>query len=448
MIERLRKYVVWMFAALCLSACQEESVPSSLSPSLYVHGVELLSPTEAFLSGSYDPMGTESVTSAIFHYGTTENMEQSITARLTGRTATAILEGLQAGTTYYDCLEIGNGADSCRSEMRQFTTEAQKRVAALKNATLISVVEAQLGRSFQKEADGTVLLDNPYNLRMVEMITTLDVSGHSDPTVCDEIGYFINLENLDCSGNSITSLSLANNLALEVLRCAGDVVYEEDANGDLQYMGTTGVLVHLDVSHNVALKKLYVQGNLLAALDVSANTSLLELDCNNSTLTSLDVSHCPNLQQLNCDGNRIDTLDVSGHKALTWLRCTDNKMRQINVSGCNALTYLATGTNNLSSIDISDCTQLAYMDCDLNDLDEIDISNSLKLQRFICAFNHIATLDISKHTNLTFEQLYIGGQTFRSGGAKTLELYVNESQSHGTLPHDNYSNENINVIIK
>ena len=448
MIERLWKYVVWMLATLCLSACQEESAPSSLTPSLYVHGVELLSPTEAFLSGSYDPLGTEIVTSAVFRYGTTEAMEQSFTAPLSGRTATAVLEGLQAGTTYYYCLEIGNGADILRSEVRQFTTEPVIEVQSLTNSILIEAVETQLGRSFQKEADGTVLLDNPYNLRMVEMITALDVADHDDPTVCDEIGYFINLEILDCSGNSITSLSLANNSALEELHCTGEVVYEEDANGDLQYMGTTGVLMHIDVSQNAALKKLYVQGNLLVALDVSANTNLQELDCNNSTLTSLDVSHCPNLQQLNCDGNHIDALDVSGHQALTWLRCTDNEMKQINLSGCVALTFLATGTNKLSSIDISDCTELTYMDCDLNDLEEIDISNSLKLQRFICAFNHIATLDISKHLDLTFEQLYIGGQSFRTGSARTLDLYVNEAQSHGTFPRDTYSNDNINVIIR
>ena len=448
MIKRLWKYVVWMSATLCLSACKEEGVPSSLTPSLHVHGVELLSPTEAFLSGSYDPLGSEIVTSAIFRYGATEAMEQSITARLTGRTATAHLEGLQAGTTYYYCLEIGNGVDVLCSEMCQFSTEPVIEERALTNPILIEVVEAQLGRSFQKEVDGTVLLDNPYNLRMVEMITTLDVSGHDDPTVCDEMDYFINLKNLNCSGNSITSLNLTNNSALEELHCAGEVVFEEDANGDLQYMGTTGVLMHLDVSQNTALKKLYVQGNLLVALDVSANANLLELDCNNSTLTSLDVSRCPNLQQLNCDGNRIDVLDVSGHQALTWLRCTDNEMKQINLSGCNALTFLATGTNKLSSIDISDCTELTYMDCDLNDLEEIDISNSLKLQKFICAFNNIATLDISKHLDLTFEQLYIGGQTFRTGSAKTLDLYVNEAQSHGTFPRDNYSNDNINVIIR
>ena len=158
MIERLWKYVVWMLATLCLSACQEESAPSSLTPSLYVHGVELLSPTEAFLPVSFDPLGTEVVTSAVFHFGITEAMEQSFTAHLSGRTATAMLEGLQAGTTYYYCLEIGNGADILRSEVRQFTTEPVIEVQSLTNSILIEAVETQFGRSFQKEADGTVLL--------------------------------------------------------------------------------------------------------------------------------------------------------------------------------------------------------------------------------------------------------------------------------------------------
>lgn len=377
-----------------------------------------------------------------------EAMENTITGKLSGRTATVLLEGLAAGTTYYYCLEIGNGADALRSEVRQFTTEAVAEVHALTNLALIEAAETQLGRSFQKETDGTVLLDNPYNQRLAEMVTTLDVSGHGDPAICEEVGYFSNLEHLSCSGNDIMSLSLANNPALQELNCSGVVVYEEDANGDLQYKGTTGLLMRLDVSQNGALRILHVEGNLQKGLDLSACVNLQYLYCNHSTLTSLDLSHSPDLLELNCDGNRIAALDVSDHKALTWLRCTDNEMRQISVSGCTSLTYLATGTNRLKAIDISDCTELTYMDCDLNDLDEIDISHSLKLQRFICAYNHLSSLDISEHLDLTFEQMYIGGQAFSSGSAKTLDLYVNEAQSHGTFPHDNYSNDNIRIIIK
>ena len=98
---RLLGYKFWVFlvAGILLVACGEENEPQSLTPQLFVNEVQVLSSDKFFLSGSYDPIGTETVTSAVFHYGTTEAMEQSIKGKLSGRTATAILEGLQAGTT-------------------------------------------------------------------------------------------------------------------------------------------------------------------------------------------------------------------------------------------------------------------------------------------------------------------------------------------------------------
>lgn len=145
-----------LLAAVVLYACREENEPVSLTPALFVNEVEMLSATTAFLSGSYDPMGEETVTTVVFHYGTTEAMENTITGKLSGRTATVLLEGLAAGTTYYYCLEIGNGADSRRSEVRQFTTEKASVPAFLTNANLINAVEEHLSRSFYKEDDGTV----------------------------------------------------------------------------------------------------------------------------------------------------------------------------------------------------------------------------------------------------------------------------------------------------
>ena len=191
----MRKFIKILIASLLLMACQKESEPQSLTPQLFVNEVQQLGSNKYFLSGSYDPVGKEIVSKAVFYYGTTEAMEQSITANLSGRTATVILEGLDVGTTYYYCLEIGNGADSRRSDMHSFTTEGTQLTGlVMKNTKFINVLEQQLGRDFQKEANGTVSLDIEYNQRMVEMVTTLDLSDMGDPKITNEIYFLPNLK--------------------------------------------------------------------------------------------------------------------------------------------------------------------------------------------------------------------------------------------------------------
>lgn len=85
---------------------------------------------------------------------------------------------------------------------------------------------------------------------------------------------FVNLTELDCSFNNITTLDVTKNTALTSLEC-------------IQTQITS-----LDVSQNKALEYLYCYSTQLTSLDVSKNTSLKILDCwNNSNLTSLNVAN-------------------------------------------------------------------------------------------------------------------------------------------------------------
>ena len=93
---------------------------------------------------------------------------------------------------------------------------------------------------------------------------------------------FVNLEELNCFANQLTSLDISNNTLLKELYCP------------------VNQLTSLDVSKNIALEVLMCSYNQLTSLDVSKNINLISgfaigrtpgLDCSGNLLTTLDVSN-------------------------------------------------------------------------------------------------------------------------------------------------------------
>jgi Leucine-rich repeat (LRR) protein len=104
------------------------------------------------------------------------------------------------------------------------------------------------------DANGDSLISYPE----AEAIISLNVSGRGITDITG-IEAFVNLDTLDCSSNSLTSLDISNNPALKGL-------YIQDNQID-----------SLDVSGNTALHYLSFGGNRLASLDVTNNISLRSL---------------------------------------------------------------------------------------------------------------------------------------------------------------------------
>jgi len=93
---------------------------------------------------------------------------------------------------------------------------------------------------------------------------------------------FVNLTELDCSFNQLTTLDISKNTNLKEL--------DSSANQ----------LTAIDVSNNIDLEVLNCSLNQLATLDISNNTNLKELDCSVNRLTTIDVSNNTDLEVLNC----------------------------------------------------------------------------------------------------------------------------------------------------
>ncbi len=112
--------------------------------------------------------------------------------------------------------------------------------------------------------DGRVLTAN------VSGLTSLGVAA-ANITNLTGIPDFINLTDLECSRNILTSLNVTKNTALKLLNC---------------------------------------WGNNLTSLDLSKNTSLTYLSCFQNELTSLDISKNTLMSQLYCSWNKLTSLNL------------------------------------------------------------------------------------------------------------------------------------------
>ena len=250
-------------------------------------------------------------------------------------------------------------------------------LAHIRNTNLIE----KAGLSSYVGSDGIEVDSNRDRILQVKKI---NVSKLDDPTVCDEIGFFRNLEELTCYGNGITSLDVSNNPNLTYLSCG------------------TNELTSLDLSNNKALKTLYCDHNQFASLDLSHNIALTDFSCeyNDNVLGSLDLSNNSALTTVYCDSVKIESLNISNNPALKYLRCRDNRLTSLDVSSCTILYDLECDYNRLTSLDVSNNTLLNYLSFGHNQLTSVDVSKNTALTGLYPLYNQLTSLDISNNTAL------------------------------------------------
>ncbi len=212
------------------------------------------------------------------------------------------------------------------------------------------------------------------------------------------------LKRLDCHSNLLTSLNVNSHTALTELDCHANLLTGLDVSShtvltelDCNY----NKLTSLDVSSNTALVKLDCHSNQLTSLDVSKNTALARLDCRSNQLTSLDVSKNTVLVRLDCDSNQLTSLDMSKNTVLVRLDCHSNKLTSLDVSGNTALTRLDCHSNQLTSLNVSSITALKTLTCGSNQLTSLDVSKNTALTELACSKNQLTKLNVSGCTVLT-----------------------------------------------
>ncbi len=212
--------------------------------------------------------------------------------------------------------------------------------------------------------------DGEIQVSEAEAIINLNVTGKGISSL-EGIESFINIEELHCSSNQLTSLDMSMNISLQKLTC----IFNQ--------------LSVLNVTQNTNLTFLWCQNNQLSVLDISQNTNLDKLDCSFNQLGQIDISHNSNLLQLDCGNNQLSVLDISQNPALEILSFDSNMINNIDVSQNLNLKVFTSGNNTLSQLDLSLQGSLEYLECSENQLTTlfIDNGNNQNLTTFISTGN-------------------------------------------------------------
>ena len=245
--------------------------------------------------------------------------------------------------------------------------------------------------------------DGEIQVSEAEVVNIINVANKEIESLVG-IEAFVNLVELDCSLNSLSSLDVSHNTNLEILNCWRNSLTELNVsqNGILEYLScSVNSLTELDISHNENLFELDCVKNYLTELNISHNANLKTLDCSQNSLTELDVTQNPNLEELNCSNNSLTSLDVNHNENLFELRCDYNSLTELSVSLNNLLKTLDCGNNPLMELDISPNTDLRYLNCSSNSLTELDVSHNYFLSTLICSNNSLTKLEVSQNEFLT-----------------------------------------------
>ncbi len=169
--------------------------------------------------------------------------------------------------------------------------------------------------------------------------------------------YFVNITELDCSNNNLTSLDLTKNTKLQKVFCQHNQITEIATKGVSTKSVSTKALA---LSANVLLEVLDCSYNKLASIDLTANVKLKDLDCSHNLLETLNVSKNVDLSVLDCSYNKFPVLTLTANTKLTNLNVSNNEvLTELNlVNGNNkTLTSLdATKTPNLKTIKVDEET--------------------------------------------------------------------------------------------
>lgn len=220
----------------------------------------------------------------------------------------------------------------------------------------------------------------------IEGFTGLKILKCNDNSLSSlDVSENIALERLDCYKNSLTSLNISNNIALTMIQCFRNE------------------LTNLDVSTNVALTRIDVFSNQLTSLDISNNIELTSLNCARNQLSNLDLSKNPKMERLSCYDNDLATLDTTTLPLLTDLDCVENNLTSLDLSMNPALEYLQVYENSLTSLDLSKNVKLIELYAEYNEITSLDLSKNVAIVDVSCYNNQLTYLNLRNGNNSNFD---------------------------------------------
>lgn len=108
----------------------------------------------------------------------------------------------------------------------------------------------------------------------------------------------------------------------------------------------------MDLSPLTQLTRISISGNHIASLNVTGLSGVEWLNCNNNDLTGLDLTGLTNMYQLQCQNNQLTFLNISNATNLSSINCENNFLTNLNISNVTSLNNLNCSNNNLNSLNL------------------------------------------------------------------------------------------------
>lgn len=211
------------------------------------------------------------------------------------------------------------------------------------------------------------------------------------------IEFFTGITTFNCSDNSIQSIDLTKNTALQNLICAGNRLVDLDCTKQtglrelICYKNPLRKILFPRMKQSFSLKRIICNSCRLEELDLSLHLNLEELDCSSNRLTSLDLSQCSSLRFLSCSNNTLGHLDIANNTALEVVWCASNTITAFDLSKNPRLLDLQCSQNQFKILDLRK-TSLQTLRCDRNQIESFLLPERPSLQIFTFSHNNITRL--------------------------------------------------------
>jgi len=219
--------------------------------------------------------------------------------------------------------------------------------------------------------------DGEIQVSEAEAISQLSVSDYNISSLVG-IESFINIQQLSCENNMLTSLDVSQNTSLQTLWCRFNMITTLDVTGCTQLatlICTDNQISTIDLSFNPNLYWMDLSFNELVSLDVTQNPALNLFICLENNLTNLDLTQNTNLDRVFLNNNQLTQLDVSNSPGITQLFCSENQLSSLDVSQNPILSNLGCFGNSITHLDLTQNPEISSLSCENNQLESLDLRN-------------------------------------------------------------------------
>ncbi len=173
-------------------------------------------------------------------------------------------------------------------------------------------------------------LDGRLLLRDAKNITHIKITSYVESL--EGISKFENLRNLVLTTAQTLQLDLSNNLLLDILRINGTQIpdFDVSSNSNLRMVTLIDMgLSKIDFRANRLLGTIKVYDNPLKNLYINENVERLEFY--NTQIKYIDLSRAWNLSYLDCHSSLLDSLNIESSPKIDFLDCSDNFIKKLTL---------------------------------------------------------------------------------------------------------------------